>query len=290
MTQKLSDLVGEIYQGANALALAASQVSATSQSLSQGTSEQAASVEETTAQLSIMATSVNDSADASRKMEQMALKGARDAEESGEAVASTLKAMRLIAEKIAILEEIAYQTNLLALNAAIEAARAGDHGRGFAVVAAEVRKLAERSQASAKEIRGLASESVKTAERSGELLVELVPAIKKTADLVQDVAGLSSDQSRSVVVVGKAMTQVDMATQRNASSAEELAATAEELASQAEALKQLMAFFKIEGVGEAPLEGPRSALFSSPRGAHRPRAADGPRAFPEDASTLHRLD
>jgi methyl-accepting chemotaxis protein len=248
MSEQLSRLMSEISDGASALSTAASQVSATSQSVSQGTSEQAASVEETSTQLRTMTDSINKCAENSRAMEQMALKGVRDAVESGQAVTATVAAMKTIAEKISILEEIAYQTNLLALNAAIEAARAGDHGRGFAVVASEVRKLAERSQASAREIRRLAAESVFTAERSGALLGELVPAIKKTADLVQDVTVLSNEQSNSITRIAKAMSQVDMATQRNASSAEELASTAEELSSQAEALKQLMSFFQIAGV------------------------------------------
>jgi methyl-accepting chemotaxis protein len=160
--------------------------------------------------------------------------------------------MRSIAEKVSIIEEIAYQTNLLALNAAIEAARAGEHGRGFAVVATEVRKLAERSQGAAKEISGLASSSVKVAERSGQQLAELVPSIRKTADLVQEVAAASSEQSAGVSQINKAMAQVDQVTQRNASAAEELASTAEEMAAQAEALQQLVSHFRVAGVESTP--------------------------------------
>ncbi len=156
--------------------------------MSQGTSEQAASVEETTSSLEEMSASINQNAENSKLMEQMSSKGAADAESSGQVVNQTVSAMKPIAEKISFIEEIAYQTNLLALNAAIEAARAGEHGKGFAVVASEVRKLAERSQGSAKEIGGLASASVQVAERSGKLLDELVPAIRKTAEMVQEVA------------------------------------------------------------------------------------------------------
>ncbi|MGH7342897.1 MAG: methyl-accepting chemotaxis protein, partial [Candidatus Rokuibacteriota bacterium] len=163
----------------------------------------------------------------------------------GQAVRETVTAMKSIAEKVSIIEEIAYQTNLLALNAAIEAARAGDHGKGFAVVATEVRKLAERSQAAAREISALASSSVRTAERSGTLLSELVPAIRKTADLVQEVAAASREQASGISQVNKAIGHMDQVTQRNAAAGEELASTAEEVASQAESLQQLIAFFRV---------------------------------------------
>jgi len=241
---KLEKIIIEVKGGASSISSAAQQVSSTSSSLSQGTSEQAASVEETTSSLEEMSASITQNSDNSRMMEQVASKGAREAEESGKAVKQTVDAMKSITEKINIIDEIAYQTNLLALNAAIEAARAGEHGRGFAVVATEVRKLAERSQTAAKEISGLASDSVKVAEHSGKLLDELVPSIQKTADLVKEVSAASREQSAGVNQINKAMSQVDQVTQRNASSAEELSSTAEEMASQSEALAQLVGFFK----------------------------------------------
>ncbi len=247
MSAKLAGIIQEVRDGSSAVASAASQVSASSQSLSQGTSEQAASVEEMSASLEQMNASITQNADNSRQVENVAAKGAVAADESGSAVRQTVEAMKQIAAKTSVIEDIAYQTNLLALNAAIEAARAGDQGRGFAVVAVEVRKLAERSQVAAQEIGGLAGDSVKVAERSGQLLGDLVPAIRRTAELVQDVAAASSEQSSGVTQINKAMAQVDTVTQRNASSAEELSSTAEELAAQSEQLQQLMTFFRLAG-------------------------------------------
>ena len=268
MVAKLSQVIGEVRAGANALSSAATQVSSTSQSLSQGTSEQAASVEETTSSLEQMTASISKNADNSRQLEQSAVKAARDGEESGKAVVDTVAAMKAIAEKISIVEEIAYQTNLLALNAAIEAARAGEHGKGFAVVATEVRKLAERSQTAAKEIGGLAASSVKVAERSGQLLLELVPAIRKSADTVQEVAAATAEQSAGVSQINRALTGVDQVTQRNASAAEELASTAEEMASQAESLEQLMAFFRVSGLAETNKPAPvKHVTPSAPKSA-----------------------
>ncbi|MDY7230576.1 methyl-accepting chemotaxis protein [Hyalangium rubrum] len=253
MIRRLAQVIGEVREGAGTLTGAAAQVSVSSQSLSQGTSEQASSVEETTASLEQMSATIDQTSQHSRQMEQMALKGAKEARESGEAVAQTVEAMGEIAEKITIIEEIAYQTNLLALNAAIEAARGGEHGKGFAVVATEVRKLAERSQTAAKEISGLAGRSVRVAQRSGELLMELVPSIQKTTQLVQEVVAASGEQASGVRQMSRAMVQVDQVTQRNASASEELASTAEELSAQAETLQHLVSFFRVgQGDGRTP--------------------------------------
>jgi methyl-accepting chemotaxis protein len=246
MLTRLTEVITDVRRGAAGLRSAASQIANSSQDLSQGTSEQAASVEETTASLEQMTSSITQNAESTRIMEQMARQGVRDADESGRTVSETVQAMNSIAQKITIIEEIAYQTNLLALNAAIEAARAGDHGRGFAVVATEVRKLAERSQLAAKEIGELAAGSVKVAEKSGHALLELVPAIRRTADLVQEVAAASNEQAGGVAQINRALAQVQQVTQRSATAAEELSGTAEELASHAESLDQRVAFFRVE--------------------------------------------
>ncbi|AXA66517.1 methyl-accepting chemotaxis protein [Pseudomonas oryzihabitans] len=240
---KLNQIIGDVRLSADALASASEEISATAQSMSQASTEQAASVEETSASVEQMSASIAQNTENAKVTDGMAGKAAREANEGGEAVGETLVAMKTIAEKIGIVDDIAYQTNLLALNAAIEAARAGEHGKGFAVVAAEVRKLAERSQVAAQEIGTVAKSSVALAERAGSLLDEMVPSISKTSDLVQEIAAASEEQSSGVTQINSAMLQLNQITQQNASASEELAATAEEMSGQAEQLQRLMGFF-----------------------------------------------
>jgi methyl-accepting chemotaxis protein len=259
---KLGEIMDEVRITTDALTGAANQVSATAQSLSQAASEQAASVEQTTASIDMMSASIAQNSDNARVTNEMATKTSSEAGEGGGAVSLTVTAMKQIAAKIGIVDDIAYQTNLLALNAAIEAARAGEHGKGFAVVAAEVRKLAERSQAAAREIGELAGNSVSTAERAGKLLDAIVPSIQKTSELVQEIAAASAEQSDSVAQIGGAMGQLSKATQQNASASEQLAATSDELMGQAEKLQQSVAFF---GGASRAASPPSSRQAPAPR-------------------------
>ncbi|WP_277373089.1 methyl-accepting chemotaxis protein [Pseudomonas sp. AA-38] len=270
MSQRLAQIIAEVRSNADALTSASEEISATAQSMSQAASEQAASVEETSASMEQMSASIAQNTENARITDGMASKASGEASEGGQAVKETVRAMKTIADKIGIVDDIAYQTNLLALNAAIEAARAGEHGKGFAVVAAEVRKLAERSQVAAQEIGEVAKSSVQLAERAGTLLDEIVPSIAKTSDLVQEIAAASEEQSSGVGQISTAMNQLNEITQQNASSSEELAATAEEMSGQAEQLQQLMEFFKLNN--SAGVRSPQRQA-QPPRPSHAPRHA-----------------
>ncbi len=279
MVAKLSQVVTEVSSGAQQLASASEQVNMTAQSLSQAASEQAAGVEETSASVEQMTASIAQNTENAKITDAMSGKASAEAVEGGEAVRSTVAAMRQIAKKIVIIDDIAYQTNLLALNAAIEAARAGEHGKGFAVVAAEVRKLAERSQVAAQDISEVAANSVELAERAGQLLDQMVPNIKKTSDLVQEITAASEEQSSGVGQINAAIGQLSQTTQQNAAGSEELASTAEEMSSQAEELQQTMAFFKLAHLAHAPVSsvrkrGENSRPKASLATASRPGFAD----------------
>ncbi|MCG5500936.1 methyl-accepting chemotaxis protein [Ectothiorhodospira lacustris] len=267
MVEKLSQVITEVRAAADGLASASEQVSSTAQSVSQGATEQASSLEETSASVEQMSASISQNTENARVTDGVAGKAAQEAVEGGEAVKKTVIAMKSIADKIGIIDDIAYQTNLLALNAAIEAARAGDHGKGFAVVATEVRKLAERSQVAAREIGELAGNSVDMAERAGRLLEEMVPSITRTSDLVQEICSASEEQASGVSQINVAITQLNTVAQQSAAASEELSATAEEMSSQAEELQSSMGFFR--------LGDDRSERVQSPRKTARPVSSSG---------------
>lgn len=245
MVNRLRNVVGDVNNASDSVASGSEELSASAESLSQGATEQAASIEEVSSSMEEMAANIKHNAENAAQTEGVAEKSQSQASLSADAVGEAVHAMKSIAEKIMIIEEIARQTNLLALNAAIEAARAGEHGKGFAVVAAEVRKLAERSGIAAAEISELSSSSVVVAEKAGGMLQELVPSIVRTAELVQEIAAASNEQNTGVSQINKAIQQLDTVIQQNASASEEMASTSEELSRQGQLLQQAMSFFKL---------------------------------------------
>ena len=250
MLENLRRTVGQVSESAANVASGSEQMSATAQQVSQGASEQASSAEECTSSMEEMGASVQQNADNAKQTDKIATKAAEDAMQSGAAVAETVRAMKEIAGKITIIDEISRKTDLLALNAAVEAARAGEHGKGFAVVASEVRKLAERSQVAAAEIGRLTADGVQRADEAGQLLSRLVPDIRKTAELVREIAAASAEQGSGADQVSKAMQQLDTVIQQNASASEEMSTGADELSEQAEALQGAIAFFKVSATNE----------------------------------------
>jgi methyl-accepting chemotaxis protein len=246
MIVTLTQIIGNVRTSADQLSGAAGQLSATAQSMSQSASEQAASFEQTAASMTRISHSIEQNTANAGVADDIAAQAASEAARNGEAVGTTVGDMKSIADKVGIIDEIAYQTNLLALNAAIEAARAGEHGRGFAVVAGEVRRLAERSQSAAHEIGELANASVAQAESAGAQLDAMVPKIGRTSELIQGIARMSSRQSAEVGQINGAMTRLNQTTQQNAAASEQLAATAEELGAQAENLQKTMTFFRLK--------------------------------------------
>ena len=245
MTDKLSLIVGDVQNASEQVTSGSEMVSASTEALSQGASEQASSAEECSASMEQMVANIRQNADNARETEKIAIKSAEDAQNGGEAVVKTVGAMKNIADKISIIEEIARQTDLLALNAAIEAARAGDHGKGFAVVAAEVRKLAERSAVAAGEISKLSSSSIEVADEAGSLIETIIPDIQRTAELVQEINSSSNEQISGADQVNRAIQQLDEVIQQNASVAEEMSSTAEELTAQAQSMQESMTYFNV---------------------------------------------
>ena len=264
MLVKLTKMTSDILSAAKQIEDGSSQISSTSQSVSSGASQQAASTEEMSATMEQMAANIRQNADNAAKTQSIASKTASDSKAGGDAVNLALTAVKDIAEKIHIVEDIASQTNLLALNAAIEAARAGDAGRGFAVVASEVRKLAERSQTAAGEISELSTRTLQTAEKAGEMINGVVPSIDETSQLIEEIAVASREQDNGAQQVSKAIVQLDTVVQQNAAASEQMAAMAEELSANARSLVQTISFFQIDDSDSVSQRPVRSSPVEKP--------------------------
>jgi methyl-accepting chemotaxis protein len=286
LISNLSVFAKDVQSAAERVAASSEQVNSSAQTLAQGATEQASSVQEISSSMEEMSSAVKQNADNAQQTAGIANKSSRDGEDGGKAVAETVKAMKSIAEKIGIIEEIARQTNMLALNAAIEAARAGEHGKGFAVVAAEVRKLAERSQTAAKEISSVSSSSVEVSERAGKLLGEIVPGIQKTAALVQEINASSNEQASGIAQVTTAIHQLDEVIQQASTSTEVMSSASEMLSGQAEQLLTVASFFHVEGQAQVKsAETLRSAPARRPSESGRPAYAAKPKASPNGHAT-----
>lgn len=283
MIKNLKSTVSEAASAAAQVSQGSDGMSTTSQQLAQGAAEQAAAAEESTSAMEEMAASIDQNADNARQTDAIASKAAEDARISGEAVVQTVDAMNQVAEKISVIEEIARKTDLLALNAAVEAARAGEHGRGFAVVASEVRKLAERSQSAAAEISRLTVSGVRTAEGAGGLLSKLVPDIRRTAELVREIAAASAEQSTGAAQVNKAIQQLNQVIQQNSAASESMASTAEQLSGQAESLQAAISFFKLDN---ATRRRPVEPAVHGTKHPARPKPADATASLQSDMRHL----
>ncbi|WP_117192824.1 methyl-accepting chemotaxis protein [Rhizobium terrae] len=272
MVERLRGVVADALAASHNVSSGSQELSASSEQLSQGATEQASSAEEASASMEQMAANIKQNADNAAQTEKIARQSSRDAEASGQAVSRAVGAMRTIAEKISIVQEIARQTDLLALNAAVEAARAGEHGKGFAVVASEVRKLAERSQAAAAEISALSGETVQVATEAGEMLNKLVPDIQKTAELVSEISAACREQDIGASQINEAIQQLDKVTQQNAGASEEMSSTSEELAAQAEELQASIAFFRVDSSAMKGRGQPAAKVPTAARPAPKPAA------------------
>jgi len=246
MSINLKNIVSEIIEAAENVASGSSQLSTTAEQIAQGANEQAASTEEVSASIEEMNATIQQNSDNSMQTDRIARESAQNIINVNAATENSMIAIRDIATKIQIINDIAEKTDILAINAAIEAARAGEHGKGFAVVAAEVRKLAEVSQKAAKEINELSRSSLRITEDAGKLMAQIIPNIQRTAQLVQEITAASSEQTTGANQIAKAIEQLTSVTQQNSSAAEEMSTGSEELSSQAEMLKEVISFFKTD--------------------------------------------
>ncbi|WP_137129554.1 methyl-accepting chemotaxis protein [Rhizobium sp. FY34] len=276
MVARLRGVVGDALAAGDNVSSGSQELSSSSEMLSQGATEQASAAEEASAAMEQMAANIKQNADNAAQTEKIARQSSRDAEASGQAVNRAVGAMRTIAQKISIVQEIARQTDLLALNAAVEAARAGEHGKGFAVVASEVRKLAERSQAAAAEISALSGDTVQVATDAGDMLSRLVPDIQKTAELISEISAACREQDVGASQINEAIQQLDKVTQQNAGASEQMSATSEELAAQAEELQASISFFRVDHDNSARRAASRAPAKPSASPAHKSKPVQRP--------------
>ena len=271
---QLSTIVAQIQSSAGELTNAASEITSGTEDLSQRTEQAAANLEETAASTEEMSATVKQNADNAKSASGLASVADQSAKTGGQVVEQAVNAMagiessaQKITDIISVIDEIAFQTNLLALNASVEAARAGEAGKGFAVVAQEVRQLAQRSAQAASDIKNVINDSngqvkdgVQLVNQAGEALTEIVGSIGKVAEIVQEIASASEEQSVGVQEINKSISSMDEMTQQNSALVEESSASSRILGEQASKLNELMVFFKLKGGAPVAQSRPRSSI------------------------------